>query len=386
MIRPRRSHDAVDHPVLPDDDARSGLPEVTGPALDTRPVTPRSLTLSISMLVTAMLLAVAALLPVPYAISSPGPTRDTLGTHDGEPLIEIGDEVPTYESTGRLLLTTVSVSGGPGYPVTLPSLVRGWLDGSRAVRPVEEVFEPSESREDVAERNQAAMISSQENAAVAALETLGYDVPAVLHVVDTVPGSGAEGVARADDVIVALDGTAVPGFSDLTGMLEEVEPGTEVVLTVERDGAEVDLPIVTTEGPEGQALLGVYIDPEFDMPVDVSIQIDDIGGPSAGMMFALGIIDRMTEVDEAQGQTIAGTGTVDVSGRVGPIGGIRQKLAGALRDGAEWFLVPADNCSEVVGHVPAGLRTVRVATLEEALDAVVAIGEGDTNGLPGCTG
>src|SRR5690606_28063210 len=83
VIRPRRSHDAVDHPVLPDDDARSGLPEVTGPALDTRPVTPRSLTLSISMLVTAMLLAVAALLPVPYAISSPGPTRDTLGTHDG---------------------------------------------------------------------------------------------------------------------------------------------------------------------------------------------------------------------------------------------------------------------------------------------------------------
>lgn len=348
-------------------------------------VTPRSLTLSIATVVTMLLVAVAALIPVPYAISSPGPTRDTLGTHDGEPLIVVTDGAPTYDTSGRLLLTTVSVAGGPGYPVTLFSLVRGWMDPARAARPVEEVFAPSESKEEIDERNQAAMISSQENATVAALEVLGHDVPAVLHVVDTVPGSGAEGVAEADDVVVALDGTPVHSFSELTELLEAVTPGTEVALTVQRDGGEVDLPVTTTEGPQGQALLGVYIDPEFDMPVDVEIQIDNIGGPSAGMMFALGIVDRLTPEDETGGQTIAGTGTVDVSGRVGPIGGIRQKLVGALRDGAGWFLVPAANCEEVVGHVPAGLRTVRVETLEDALDAVVAIGEGEATGLPACT-
>lgn len=354
------------------------------PELRPAPPTPRSLTLSIAVVTTTLLVAVGALVPVPYAISAPGPTRDTLGTHADEPLITVADDVPTYDSSGQLLMTTVSVSGGPGYPVTLMQLVRGWWDRTRAVRPVEEVFAPTETQEDVEERNTAAMVSSQENATVAALEALGYEVPAVLHVVDTVPGSGAVGVAEPDDVVLALDGVEVPSFSTLTRALEQVEPGTEVTLTVRRDGADVDLPIVTTEGPDGQALLGVFIDPDFDMPVDVSIQIEDVGGPSAGMMFALGIIDRMTEEDETGGRTIAGTGTVDVAGRVGPVGGVRQKLVGALRDGAEWFLVPADNCADVVGHVPDGLRTVRVETLEEALDAVVAIGDDAADDLPAC--
>ena len=128
----------------------------------------------------------------------------------------------------------------------------------------------------------------------------------------------------------------------------------------------------------------MFIDPSFDMPVDVTISIDDIGGPSAGTMFALGIIDKMTPEDEANGKDIAGTGTIDVTGEVGPIGGIRQKLAGATRDGATWFLAPAANCDEVVGHVPDGLRVVRIATLHEAREAMTAIGAGrrDLHDLP----
>ena len=116
----------------------------TGPS-EPAPITPRAITLSLSTVLTALLLAICALVPVPYAISSPGPTRDTLGEVDGEPLIEVTG-VPTYPSTGKLLLTTVSVSGGPGYPVGIGSVLQGWAEGAQSVVPVEEVFAPTESR------------------------------------------------------------------------------------------------------------------------------------------------------------------------------------------------------------------------------------------------
>ncbi|WP_225753155.1 PDZ domain-containing protein [Actinotalea sp. Marseille-Q4924] len=361
-------------------------PEAHGPVApgwEPPPVTPRSLVLAGATVTTSLLVAVAALLPAPYAVSSPGPTRDTLGESRGEPLVTV-DGVPTYESTGELLLTTVAVAGGPGFPVGLPMLLRGWVDDSRAVRPVEEVFAPTETEEQIDERNQAAMVSSQENATVAALEQLGYEVPTELVVVDPVEGTGAEGVVEPEDVIVALEGTDLTSFAQLTEQLEQVEPGSSVVLTVLRGGERVDLDLVTGDSGEGRALLGVYIDPTFELPFEVSIQIENIGGPSAGMMFALGIIDTLTPEDETGGETIAGTGTVDLSGDVGPIGGIRQKLHGAVRDGASWFLAPEDNCDEVVGSVPDGLRVVRVATLDDARAAVEAIGAGTAQDLPTC--
>ncbi|WP_307793894.1 YlbL family protein [Actinotalea soli] len=350
------------------------------------PVTPRAITLAAATVATSILVAVAAVIPVPYAVQSPGPTRDTLGESAGQPLITVSG-TETYESSGSLLLTTVSVSGGPGYPVGLPMLVRGWLDGSRAVTPVEQVFPTTDTREDIDERNQALMISSQEHAAVAALEELGYEVPTELVVVEAMAGSGAEGVVQAEDVVQDLDGEDLASFSALSARMDEVQPGETVLLGVERSGSRHELEITTVEDEtNGRALLGVIIDPEFELPVDVSIAIEDIGGPSAGSMFALGIIDMLTEEDETGGEVVAGTGTVDLTGAIGPIGGIRQKLAGAVRDEAAWFLAPEANCDEVVGHVPDDLRVVSVGTLAEARAAVLAIGTGDGEALPACTG
>ncbi|WP_315097279.1 S16 family serine protease [uncultured Cellulomonas sp.] len=346
-------------------------------------VSPRSLTLSVGMLGTALLLAVLVILPVPYAISSPGPTRDVLGSHEGTPLIEVSG-AETFDSTGALRLTTVSGTGGPGFPSSVVGVVEGWLSGSAVVQPVELLYPPDRSQDEIDESNEAEMVSSQENAAVAALTELGYEVPATLVVAGAVEGSDAEGKVEEGDVIVALDGTAVPDYQGLIGQLDQVEPGTTVVLTVRRHGQAVDIPIVTGEKDDGRAQIGVFIDPTFDMPVDITISIDDIGGPSAGAMFALGIVDKLTAQDEANGVDIAGTGTIDVTGEIGPIGGIRQKLAGATRDGAAWFLAPAANCDEVVGFVPDGLRVVRVETLHEAREAITAIGAGTADDLPTC--
>ena len=347
------------------------------------PVTPRALTLSIASVATALLIGGASLVSVPYAMSSPGPTFDTLGEHADVPLIDVVG-APMYDSEGELRFTTVRLRGGAGNPVTLVRMVGGWLDGAVTVVPVEDVLPPDQTSEEINQMNQAAMISSQENATVSALEELGYEVPTTLTVAQTIEGTGAFGVLEADDVLLAVDGERLTGFSELSAAMGEIAAGDDVTVTVERDGAERDVTLATTAGSDGRALLGVYVDPVFDLPIDVRIQIEDVGGPSAGLMFSLGIIASLTEEDETGGEHIAGTGTMDLAGSVGPIGGIVQKMTGARHDGADWFLAPASNCAEAVGHEPGGLHVVAVATLAEARAAVEAIGSGRGADLRTC--
>lgn len=351
-------------------------------------VTPRVLTMSVAALVTFVLLLVMMLVPVPYGVRAPGPTVDTLGSSGGVQLITVEDGTATYPTSGELLLTTVTTAGGPGYPVDAGGVIRGWLSPSRMVAPIETFFDPSQTQEEIDAASSQQMITSQQNATVAALTELGYDVPAVLTIVGAQPGSGADGVVEEGDVIAGIDTGSgvveVVTFDDLAQELAQTPPGTSVELMVDRDGESVALPIVTGDDGMGGSVLGVFLSGEFDYPVDVHIQIDDVGGPSAGTMFALGIIDVLTPGEMTGGQVVAGTGTISLGGLVGAIGGIQQKMAGARASGAEFFLAPRANCNEVVGHVPDGLQVVSVSTLAEARDAVESIGAGDTADLPTC--
>ncbi|MCR6492127.1 PDZ domain-containing protein [Cellulomonas sp. P24] len=348
------------------------------------PPSPRSVTLSLGMLATAVLVAVLAFLPVPYVVNSPGPTRNTLGELDGSPLISISGAT-TYPTTGKLLLTTASVQGGPGYPVDVFHVIEGWFSSGSTVQPVETVYPTGATSAEVAKAGEQQMASSQENATVAALTQLGYTVPATLTIAGDAAGTGASGVVEKGDVITSFDGKAVVSYQDLVDDLKATTPGDTVTLGVKRNGSPLDLSVVTGTKKSGGAQLGVLIDPTFTLPVDVKIKINDIGGPSAGMMFALGIIDKLTPADDAKGDVIAGTGTIDIDGTVGPIGDIRQKFHGALRDGATWFLAPASNCADVIGAVPAGLHVVKVSTLREAENAVQTIAAGKGATLPTCT-
>lgn len=377
------------HPV-PADPGLVGV-DATDPRIRRRTAGRRSVTLVVSMLVTAALAAVLMVLPTPYAVRTPGPTEDTLGVQDqgaGQsatemPLIAISG-AETYPASGELRLTTVSVYGGPGGDVLVGDVLWGWTSQDKSVQPVELIFPEPVTQEEQQEQGQAQMISSQESATVAALTALGYEVPTTMTVVSAAEGTGADGAVEADDVIVSLDGEPLESYPELLAALDDVTPGDDVVLGVERDGEPVDLTITTGVG-DGRALLGVLIDPVYDFPVDVTIQIEDIGGPSAGTVFALGIIDLMTPEDELDGAVVAGTGTMDVDGRVGAIGGIGQKMYGAVRDGAQWFLAPSDNCPEVAGHEPEGLEVVAVSTLAEARAAMEAIGAGEGADLPRCS-
>jgi len=362
------------------DDEAGSRPAGNGPL-----VTPRTRTLSWAGLVTVLLLAVLVFLPAPFVVNSPGPTFDTLGTSGGKQVLQISG-AKTYPTTGELRLVTVLEAGGPGFAVTLDQAVEGWLRTDTVILPRDLVFPPGTTQEQEQAESHQQMVSSQESATVAALTEVGYDVPAKLTVVGAVPGSGAEGVVEKGDVLTTFDGKPLTTYTGLLTALDDTTPGDTVTLGVTRDGARKDLSVKTSRGSDGNAQLGVYIDPTFDFPVDVTINLANVGGPSAGLMFSLGIVDKLTPTDLAKGKTVAGTGTIDVDGTVGAIGGIRQKMVGARRDGATWFLAPKPNCDEVVGYVPDGMHVLAVGTLHEAREDLLSIRNGTASGLPTCQG
>lgn len=349
---------------------------------------------SLSGLLLALLLAAMMMLPVPWAIQRPGPTVDTLGERGGEPIITVPSDLRHEDSEGQLRLTTVRVAGGPGDPVNAFEVVEGWVRRDTAVVPREDAFDDSQDAEQISDFQQAQMAASQTNAAAAALQELGYDVPMVLRVAETIPGSNAEDLLLAEDVLTAVSRVGggqrveLVDFRDLTDFMRSVPAGEEIEVEFERGSETASAVFPTSPRPEGDdrpgSVLGVYVSTDVTLPVQVDFDLDNIGGPSAGAMFALAVVDVMTPGDLTGGEVIAGTGTMSIDGYVGPIGGVEQKMFGALRDGAEWFLVPDGNCDEVVGREPAGLTVVVIEDLAQAVDVVEDIAAGRTEDLPSC--
>ncbi|MDF0513049.1 PDZ domain-containing protein [Agromyces sp. H3Y2-19a] len=341
-----------------------------------------------SVTVAVVIGLVFAVMPSPYVIEAPGPVYDTLGSAenaDGDevPLIHIPGET-TYPTDGELNLLTVSVFGKPGNTPSWIEVMTAWFDRTRSVMPIEAVFPPGVSNSDRDAQNQAAMVDSQQDAIAAALVELGYDFPREVTVVSLLDDSPAAGVIEPDDVIVSLDGTPVHSIGELQQAVGEHGTDDPAEIVIERDGEQQTVEVTPVDNG-GTPVLGVGVRMHYEFPVDVELQLDNVGGPSAGMMFALGIVDELTPGAMTGGEVVAGTGTIDSAGRVGPIGGIRQKLWGAEGAGADWFLAPESNCDEVVGHVPDGLNVFAVSTLDQARTIVEDLADGEVTGsYPSC--
>lgn len=357
-----------------------------------RPLPRRTIAGMWAIAVAVVVLVVLTFLPTAYVIQRPGPVYNTIGTAqsaDGEelPLIEISGTETFEDTAGRLDLTTVQVVGNRERTPSWFELAVAWLDPSRAVVPIDAVFPEGVTTEQREEHNAVLMVDSQAEATAAALGELGHDLGATVEVAGlAAEDAPAAGLLEPGDRIVSADGEPITEATQLREHIQARE-GEPVEIVYERDGEQGTARITPEEGEvqgEQAWLIGITLTTAYDFPFDVTIQLDNVGGPSAGLMFALGIIDVLTAEPLNGGEDVAGTGTIVADGTVGPIGGIRQKLYGARDAGAEWFLAPAQNCNEVVGHVPDGLHVFAVEDLDDALAALDGIGSGDTAGLPTC--
>jgi PDZ domain-containing protein len=319
-------------------------------------------------------LVVASILPVPYVALTPGPTLNTLGQLSGKPLIQIKGH-RTFAAAGHLNMVTVSYIGGPQSNFNVFAALRSWLTPDNAVVPEEEIFTPGQSQQQVLQQDTEEMVNSQQSATAAALCQLTISFKVVDTIQSIQKGRPAAGVLRKGDVITAVDGTPVTCRHDAATMIRARQPGAPVTLTISRRGKTRQFRLRTADVGH-QPVVGVAVGESFVFPFTVKISIGNIGGPSAGMMFALGIIDKLTGKNLTGGRFVAGTGEIEINGKVDPIGGIQQKMAGARNAGATVFLAPAANCADTHGAVPAGLRVVKVSTLNGAIAALNAIKQG----------
>lgn len=303
--------------------------------------------------------------PIPVFYSYlPGPVRDV------GPLIEV-DGAQTYSYEGNLFLTTVSVDTS----VTFVDLVTAFIDPHAAIVMKRDLLPAGVSLRELEERQRMQMDSSKQRALEVAISALGLGKPTGdgARVAGTEPSFPAAGVLRRGDVIVTVDGEDVSTTCDVGRAVDSHEPGDRIVFGIERDGARREAELEAGTSPEDgrSAFVGVYMEDvgySFDPGVDVEIKTGKIAGPSAGLMFGLAIYDLLTPEDLTAGRVIAGTGEVVCDGGVRPIGGITQKVAGAIDEGADVFLAPAANFDEAVKAAGDEIDVVRVSNFDDALE------------------
>ncbi len=338
----------------------------------------RRLWLGSAVLVGGALLAVSALVQLPFIELSPGPTYNTIGDIAGKAVIEISG-TPTFPTSGHLDMTTVNERGGPDTGIYVGRVLIGWADPRSRIVPRESFFPDPVSGEEVHAENVRQFSDSESNSMAAALAYLGRPVLRIVVVSSLLTGSPSDGKLEPGDQILAIGSSAVTSVDDVTAAMSGVTPGAKVDVRVVRGGAESIQSIVTAVSPQdpARAFLGISVGQALRAPFHLTVTLEGVGGPSAGTMFSLGIIDKLTPGELTGGKYVAGTGTITPDGTVGGIGGIEQKMLGARVAGATLFLAPAENCADVLdADIPDGLTVARISTLAEAVAAVEAYAAG----------
>ncbi len=330
----------------------------------------RGRTVLVGAVLVAGLTALAMMSPVPYVRLAPGPTYDTLGVDDQKKRV-ITVSGAESASAGQLRFVTISVHDRP----TLLQALIGWWSDDDAVVPRELIYPPDQTPEQVEEQNKSDFTTSESAAQVAALAHLGQ---VRVEVKSVTAGQPADGVLKPGDVITSIDGKPVNTSATLLDAIRAKPAGSAVALGVTRAGKPQQVRLTPRAGTDGVPRIGVEIRLVPDGRNKVDFSIDGIGGPSAGLMLALGIVDKIDPADLTGGKIIAGTGTIDENGAVGPIGGVPQKLVAARRDGATFFLTPKENCAEAMANPVPGLTLVEVTSLDGALTALSDIRAGRT--------
>lgn len=357
----------------PRDEVAVERPDAEREPADTgRRLSRRGWTLVVSGSLFLVFVLLGFFVQVPYVAISPGPTYDTLGQDGlGHPVVEIAGH-QGVKDTGELRMTTVSLHEG----ITLFGALGLWVSGRYALAPREDYYKPGQTEEQVKRENVKQFQDSQSNAEVAALRHLNYPVKVLAKEIAT--GSPADHVLAPGDRLLVVNGKKILAEEDVRAALAGTKPDQTISITFQHEGQPERTEPLTlgqrSDRPEG--FIGLTPIDRADVPFDVKISLQDVGGPSAGLMFTLAIVDRMTAGDLAAGRHIAGTGEITEKGEVDPIGGISFKVIGARDAGATDFLVPERNCAEAKTAVPDGLHLIKVSSLDSALAALADLKAG----------
>ncbi|AZG48592.1 YlbL family protein [Gordonia insulae] len=332
----------------------------------------RIATVAVTVLVFVALLFVGTTVQVPFVALGPGPTVNTLGSVDDKSVVDITG-VPTDPTTGNLNLTTVSVTDG----MSLFQALGMWLSGTYTLEPRDRLFPPDRTPDEVREQNQQDMTGSEDSATAAALRYL--DRPTKLVVAGVATNGPSNDVLEQGDQVLAVGGKPVSTTAEMQAAVKGNPPGTVVPIEIDRGGRKQTVSVTLTPRPDDPKVGYLGVTPEVvnaDPALKITYNVGDIGGPSAGMMLTLAVIDRLSPGELTHGKFIAGTGTIDEDGEVGPIGGITHKTQAARDAGATVFLVPQRNCAEAASDAPDGLTLVKVENLQGAVDALDDLGAG----------
>jgi len=331
----------------------------------------RILTLLVALVPVVVFSALLAVVTVPYVSLGPGPTFDTLGQVDGKPVVDI-EGTAVHPTNGHLNMTTVSQRDG----LTLGQALGLWMSGREQLVPRDLVYPPDKSREQVDKENTTDFKRSEDSAEYAALGYLKYQKAVTVENVND-PGPSAAKL-HDGDAIDAVDGTKITSLDQFQSLLKNTKPGQQIVIDYQRKDAPPGVATITlgTNPDRDYGYLGVAVLDAPWAPFSIKFNLANIGGPSAGLMFSLAVVDKLTTGDLAGSKFIAGTGTINADGKVGPIGGITHKMLAAHEAGASVYLVPAENCDEARSGNGDGLELVKVDNLDAAVGALHSLSAG----------
>ena len=334
-----------------------------------------------SVLSVLILVGLLGFLPTTdYVVESPGPVFNVNGKLKGKDIISVKN---TNIPTTPLAMTTVSVQGCDDKGITYWQLIKSELTSSDAVVERDSVCPKNISEKTVSQMNAAQMTGSQDSAVVAAWQLTKPDAKFTLTVEQAVTDSAKQAFNKGDKLVSIVDADSksvqITNYKQLREVLEKLTPGKPIKLTVERGSATQEVSVVGAKPEDSSrkgAMLGITLNVNPPAGHEVTYAVERIGGPSAGMIFALDIAQRLEGKNYAGTTPVAGTGTIDLSGNVGAIGGIKQKMLGARDEGYKVFLAPVGNCADVVGNEPKGMTVIPVSTLSEARTAMQRVAAG----------
>jgi PDZ domain-containing protein len=320
----------------------------------------------------------------PYVIDHPGPTFNVLGETGGKPVIIVHD-AKTYPVSGQLDALTVQEIGQPGDEPTWFQVWQASMDASKEVVPIDVAYPPGIKTSQVYAEDAAMMQASQQDAQAAAMNYLGIKYTSRVYVISMMTDSAATGIIAPGDYIDSVNGLSVADTDLLRGRVQSWDQKLPLKVGITHKGVSKVVE-VTPRKVKGDFYIGVYVGYKYEFPFKIDVDLGDVGGPSAGTMFAIGMIDRLTPGQLLGKNHVAGTGTIEPMGQVGPIGGVVQKMYAARDAGAKVFLAPSDNCAETVGKVPSGLKVYRIKTLKRAVELLTALQNGSTlSGFATCS-